>query len=168
MRTIMNKAVAIAVVMALILSAGPVCAYEGRGPEGMGKERYDRGGKFEKISENLGLSAEQKEQLKKDREATLAKTKELKEKIQAARKDLKAELEKPAPDMARVNGTVTQLKDLMGQQIQARVDKVISLRKILTPEQFKKMQDLIEEKKDQYKEKAGRMGRSRNMPRRRM
>jgi len=159
MKTIMKKMVAAAAVIGLILSAVPAYAYEGHGPEGTGEERYEKGGKFDKISEELGLSDEQKAALKKDREATFAKMKELRDKVQSARKELKAELDKETLDTARVNALVAQLKDLMGQQIQSRVDKVMSLRKILTPEQYKKMQGLIEEKKEGFKSKRGRMGR---------
>lgn len=164
MKTIMKKAVTVAAVMGLILSAVPAYAYEGCYMGEKGGKQYNKGEKFDKLSEELGLSAEQKELLKKDREATFAKMKELREKIQAARKELKAELDKETLDTARVNGLVAQLKDLMGQQIQARVDKVMSMKNILTPEQFKKMQQLIEEKKHEFKGRRRPMGRMRGEP----
>lgn len=110
---------------------------------------------FKKMSEELQLTPGQKEQLAKEREEFASKSKDLREKIQTARTGLKAELEKPVPDKAKVNSLVAEIKGMVGQQIQNRVDKVMAMKQILTPEQFSKMSASMKEHK-QHKDKKSR------------
>lgn len=110
---------------------------------------------FNKMASEIGLTADQKAALDKDREEFMVKSKDLKTKMKAAKKSLKEELDKAATDEAKVAGIVKELTDLSAQQIQYRVDKVMAMKKVLTPEQFTKMQESMKKHKGEMKGKRG-------------
>jgi len=100
--------------------------------------------KFDKLTEELGLTPEQETELKQQRSQFKAQKKELWGKIRAKKKELKEELEKPDVDRAKVDKIIGEIKDLTGQKLEARVNKIISMKSILTPEQFKKLKEKME------------------------
>jgi Spy/CpxP family protein refolding chaperone len=97
---------------------------------------------FKKMAEELKLTPEQKSQLDKQRDEFMAKTQVLREKIKTMRTALRQELDKPTSDKAHIDRLVTELKDAVGEQIRIKVDSVIALKQVLTPEQFAKMNEL--------------------------
>jgi len=150
MKKRMKKQVVMAVVAALVLWA--VGAWAGEGMR-CGKDdpaRFEHAQKMDKIIDELGLSSVQKDEIKKQRADFAAKSKELREKIRSTRSELKNELDKPTADKARLDGLTGDLKTLVGQQIQNRVDSVIAMKQVLTPEQFGKMKNLVEKRKKGY------------------
>ncbi|MCX5677698.1 MAG: periplasmic heavy metal sensor [Candidatus Omnitrophica bacterium] len=143
---------AVAVIAAVVLLQSGVYAEEaGNAAQNTAKKEAH----FNKMSEELQLTPQQKEQLAKEKEEFGSRSKDLREKIQAARTGLKTELEKPAPDKAKVDGLVAEIKNMVGQQIQNRVDKVMAMKQILTPEQFNKMKASMKEHKQNKHEKHG-------------
>lgn len=99
---------------------------------------------------DLDLTGEQRDKVKAHREETKKEMKALHDQMRAKRLELKAELDKPAPDNAKVAAITSELKNLSGQMIDSRVNSILSLKAILTPEQFKKMSDRMEKKKGQW------------------
>jgi len=154
MKTNMKGVLAVAVVATMVFAAAGAYAegWGGQGGKG-GKE-----GHFKKITEQLQLTPQQKAELDKQREAFMAKTKDLREKMRAVRTALKTELDKATPDKAQITGLIDQFKDLVGQQIQTRVDKVMAMKQVLTPEQYTKMTALREEHKAEWQKKKGEHG----------
>jgi Spy/CpxP family protein refolding chaperone len=143
MKTKMSKVLAVTIVAAMVLTISSAYAGEGwKGAEGKG----DREAYFKKMTAELQLTPQQKTELDKQREEFGAKTKDVRERINSARKALREELDKPTPDMAQINSLVGQIKDLTGQQLQAKVDKVLAMKKVLTAEQINKMKTLREER----------------------
>jgi len=106
----------------------------------------DKGKKFEKFNEELGLTPEQTEKLKEQRQEFSGKNKEVREKIRAKKEELKTELEKPVVNRAAVDNIINDVKNLTGEQLKSRVDKIMSMKSILTPEQFEKLQGKMREK----------------------
>jgi len=155
MNTEIGRSLAAAVVAAMVFSQSGVYAGETvNTPQDAAKKEA----RFNKMSEELQLTPQQKEQLTKEREEFASRSKDLREKIQTARTGLKAELEKPAPDKAKVNSLVTEIKNMVGQQIQNRVDKVMAMKQILTPEQFNKMKAPMKERKQYRRDKHEKHG----------
>ncbi len=156
MKTNMRKGLAVAVVVAMVFAASSAWAGEGwAGHKGEG----EKGEHFEKMTKELNLTPQQKAELEKERSATMPKMKELREKMRTAHAELKAEIDKPAPDTARLAAIVTELKNLTGEQIQMRIGKVLAMKKILTPEQSAKMKSVMEQKKKGFETKRGGKGR---------
>lgn len=148
-----DRTLALAVVITvMIFSQSGVYAGETADTEQYAAKREAR---FKKMSEELQLTPQQKEQLAKEREEFVSRSKDLREKIRSARAGLKAELEKSAPDKAKVNSLTAEIKDLVGRQIQNRVDKVMSMKQVLTPEQFNKMKASMKERKEDKRRKGG-------------
>jgi Spy/CpxP family protein refolding chaperone len=156
MKTKINRSLAMAVVALMVLSQA--CVYAGEeGNTAQGANNKEA--HFKKMSEELKLTPQQSEQLTKQREEFASKSKDLRDKMQAARTGLKAELDKPAPDKAAVDGLVAEMKNMTGQQIQNRVDKVMAMKQILTPEQFSKMGESMKDRKHEKGEKGDKRGK---------
>ena len=150
MKIRIGRVLAMSLVAAMLCSLPGAYAYEGGDtPKDEAKSKQH----FKKMTEELKLTPQQQAELTKNREEFVAKSKGAREKMSTARADLKAELDKAAPDTARVKSLIAEMKDLVGQQIQSKVDKIMAMKKVLTPEQFKKME---ESKKDWKHDKHGK------------
>jgi Spy/CpxP family protein refolding chaperone len=93
------------------------------------------------MGQSLNLTPKQKQQIQQQRSSDKQKIVELKDKMRAKRLELKSELEKPATDMNRINAIINEIKELTGQQLELRVNSILATKQILTPEQFKQLQD---------------------------
>ena len=152
MKTTIRRSMAMAVAAAMVLSATGLYAGDNWNSKQGGADREAR---FKKMTEELQLTPQQKEALDKDRAEFGSKSKDLRDKMQAARTSLKQELDKPTLDNGRIDALATELKALSGQQIQNRIDKVMAMKRILTPEQFNKMKSSMESHK---KDRQGKHG----------
>jgi Spy/CpxP family protein refolding chaperone len=61
--------------------------------------------------------------------------------MRQARQALRDELNKPGSDMAVVKKLAGELKNLQARQVDARVEGILDMKKVLTPEQFKAFQE---------------------------
>src|SRR3989338_10057816 len=102
MKTNIRYLAAVAVA-AMVFSQTGVYAGEAKntGADAGDKETY-----VKKISKDLRLTPQQEEELARDREEFISRSKGLKEKVRSARTGLKEELEKPAPDKVKVDSLV--------------------------------------------------------------
>ncbi|MFA5099422.1 MAG: periplasmic heavy metal sensor [Candidatus Omnitrophota bacterium] len=107
-------------------------------PEGdrakMGKDWESR---FNTIIKELNLTPEQQQAIGAQRSQDRARSQELRQKIKSARKEITAELDKEVTDTAKVDSLVAQMKELTGDRIEQQIQGIMSLKNILTPEQFK-------------------------------
>jgi Spy/CpxP family protein refolding chaperone len=71
---------------------------------------------------------------------------------------LSEELKKPEIDNAAVNRAVSGIKDAQGKFVDARVESFLSMKEVLTEEQFQKMIEI----KDRWIEKKGTRSRDRS------
>ncbi len=92
------------------------------------------------IAQELGLSANQKEQLSEQRFQEQYTRMETRNKIRLKELQLRHELEKDAINKESVDKIVAELKELQGDTIEQRVNSILKLKEILTPEQFEKLQ----------------------------
>ena len=139
------------VVAAMLFSSAPAHAWFFCGDSEKAMECTEE--RKEKFIKELGLTPEQEEQIKALRSGQKEKRGELWVKIQAKRLELKEELEKPTTDRARIDSIVTELKALMAEKLDQRVEGILSMKKILTPEQYEKFKEEIEVFKDGMKDK---------------
>lgn len=131
------------VIAAMFLLTSSLYAYHGdKECSKSGKEE-----KFEKLSDELGLTAKQNSQLKEQREAFKNRQKELMTKLRAKNKELGEELEKPKEDRTKIEKIISDIETLTGEKIRNRVDKIIAMKGTLTPEQFNKLQQKMEKKR---------------------
>lgn len=121
--------VALLVVVPLALAGGP------RGGEGRG----ERGPRWEKMAERLGLDEKQKVTVKGLFEQHRDEAESLREQLQVAREKVKAAwLDKNATE-ASVKAAHKEVHALQGQLAEQRVEFGFKLKKVLTPAQFEKV-----------------------------
>ena len=104
-------------------------------------ERMEK--KAQEIYAKLGLTDQQKKQLEDNRQKNRDQKKALFEKMHSLKEALNEELMKPSLDMGKVGEVQAQTKALQAQMSDARVNSVLEVRKILTPEQFVKFSSLM-------------------------
>lgn len=112
----------------------------GPGSKDWAKKRKER---FEKMKKDLGLSQKQEQELEAHKEKHRKEAQALREELRAKREAMKAELDKPSLDEARVTALNEELKVLQGKLADQRLRGILEVRKILTPEQFKKFHEHV-------------------------
>jgi len=145
MKTLMKRLVA--VTAAVVIALSPALVYAEHADEQC--ETGDKAGKEGRggFYKDLGLTPQQTSELKARREANAGKAKEVREQLKAKRAELKAEIERPTVDRARITALTTDIKSLTGQMIDQKVDNILAMKEVLTPEQFAKMQAKKHDKK---------------------
>jgi Spy/CpxP family protein refolding chaperone len=115
--------------------------------------------RMEAMEKDLGLSPEQKEKLKAHRQSHRQAAKALFEQLKAKRDALRQELEKPSVDDSRVQAIHGELKALHDKMADHRLAGILEVRKILTPEQFKKFSEKVHDRREKRGEGRGEHGR---------
>ncbi len=107
--------------------------------------------RIQRMHSELGLSSEQQRKLKAHRESKMQRHRAYREKIRAQRQALRAELQKPDIDRQRVNALHNEIKHLMNQSADDRLEGILEVREILTPEQYRAFM----KKKEEFKGRRG-------------
>ncbi|MBU4313138.1 MAG: Spy/CpxP family protein refolding chaperone [Candidatus Omnitrophica bacterium] len=145
------KHIVISAVVTLVVFSGVAayawpayCSGQEKGEEYAGK-------KTDNLTKELGLTPEQEEKIKALKTEQREAKKQLMDKIQSKKAELKEELEKATTNRARINSIVKELSALMEYKLEQRVESVLSMREVLTPEQYEK----FKEEKEHFKGKKG-------------
>ena len=99
--------------------------------------------KFNKVIKDLKLSPEQQKAITEQRAQDKANFQALREKTRALRDEIGKELDKADTDPAKVASLMAQMKDIAGERIEQQIKGILAMKKILTAEQFKKLNDEI-------------------------
>ncbi|MFC1666544.1 Spy/CpxP family protein refolding chaperone [Candidatus Omnitrophota bacterium] len=119
-----------------------------------GKERcFDPGEKevikgkmearFKEISKELNLTPEQEEQLKAHKTQNREGMKAFRHEISNKRKELREELQKQELDMEKINQLNNELKIIHSEMQDNRLEGILEVRNILSPEQYTKFRAFI-------------------------
>ena len=108
-----------------------------------------------KMHEKLGITDEQAQQLEEHRKQFKEQGKQYREQIKTKRQSLAEELKKDAVDEAKVHQIHEELKVIKDQAEDHRLQGILEVRQILTPEQFKEFSGMREKRKGKF----GRDGR---------
>ncbi len=101
--------------------------------------------KMLEVFKQLDLSTEQEEQLQAHRKSHRGQGKEFWENMKAKKEAIKNELQKEELNMENVYKIHNELKDLLIQKADHRLEGILEVRKILTAEQFRKFCELRKE-----------------------
>ncbi len=104
---------------------------------------------MERMMEELGLSEDQQQKLEANREAQIVIGKKLFKGFAEKQKELAEELEKESTNRSAINALAAHLKDIQGQMIDHRIDSVLAVKEILTPEQFQKFSKGVKSMRDE-------------------
>ena len=148
------------VVVSLSAAAMAMDKTEGAGPEKGARMGHEGHMDWQKDGDDkaLGLSDEQRTQMKALRTETRGKMEALRADIKSKRQALGQEMESVNPDRAKVDALLKDVSALEVQIGQDRIDNIFKVKAILTPEQFKKLSEIREKRKAEMKEKHGGKG----------
>ncbi len=122
------------------------------------KQRRDHRVTMPKMKEALGLTDEQVQQLDAQRNQQRGEIREHREAMQKLREEFKLETEKTEIDQEKIQSVHQQMKAIDNKMADYRVEGILQLRKILTPEQFKKFHELGREKNGKRGERREKRG----------
>ncbi len=92
----------------------------------------------EKMLEELGLTPDQQKKMEAHKERHMKAMKETRDMIRQKREEIRQALEQETVDLEAVRAVHQQIKDLLVKQEDARLEAILEVKKILTPEQFVK------------------------------
>jgi Spy/CpxP family protein refolding chaperone len=146
-----------AVVLVLCFNSMALAQSQGRE---LGKRGVARQENFDAIFKELNLSPQQEQKISDQRNQEKEQSQALRQKMAEVRSQLKQELDQPVPDKVKVYSLIADMKELIGKRMEQRVERIFSLKEILTPKQFK----LLNQKMGQFnfKKEGGREKISRN------
>lgn len=140
----------ISIIGMLIVSAFIAgSAFCEQGACSLGKDGARHAKKEAAIARELKLTAEQDKLLKEAKASHRAGMAELFKAMKAKRQELKTALAKPDATKEQVAPIAAEIKGLQAEMIDRRIDGIFEIKKILTPEQFQKLEEM---KKDCKKE----------------
>lgn len=103
-----------------------------------GQEKAPRVAKRERLLKALNLTEEQREAIK---DLTISSRKEninVTAKLKVARLDLMELMDEAKPDTKAINSKLNEITKLRATLMKNRIDHLLAMKKILTPEQWKK------------------------------
>ncbi len=142
-------------LLAGIFTASMAAAQEMPPPEHMGQHEpgaKDRTAMTEKIEKELGLSPEQKTQMEAIRTEFEGKQKAARTELKTKKDALKNLLDSEKPDRAKVDTLAAEINTLEGATMRTHIDHLFKVRAILTPEQFKKLEEFHKKHREEHKE----------------
>jgi len=147
----------VALVMISMFAAGTASADQGACAQG----DKDRAGHYKEktaaITAELKLTPDQEKRLNETKAAHRAEMTGLAGQLKAKRQELEAALTNPAATSQSVSPIATQIKALEAQMVDRRIDGILKIKEILTPEQYQKLQTMKGER--QNKEHGKRFGK---------
>ena len=121
-----------------------------------------RGGHYkerkEAIARELNLTSEQEKFLKDTKSAHRAEMAGLSQALKAKKQELQNALAKPGVTRQQVEPIAAEIKGIQSQMVDCRIDGILKIKTILTPEQFQKLQSKHEEWRKDGHMKASEKG----------
>jgi len=102
------------------------------------------GQRMQEIFSQLNLTEDQKKQLEANKKEHRAKMENAHQEMKIDKEALKNELMKPYLDMPRVKALHKQIKTLLSQMEDCKLNSILAVRGILSPEQFSKFVVLMQ------------------------
>ncbi len=113
-----------------------------------GGKMHQKGKIMAEAMDELNLTKEQREEIKKNKEAYRESGQEIREGMRSKRKELKRELDKWESDDGKINNLVDEIAELQKETLQNRIEGILSVKKVLTEEQFEELKQKLEVKKE--------------------
>ena len=113
-------------------------------------QKWHSGQRIQEIYSQLNLTDDQKKQLEANKQQHRAKMESARQEIKADKEALKEELMKPQLDMTKINAIHDQIKSLQYQMEDDKLNSILAVRAILTPEQFSKFVNLMHKHKQEH------------------
>lgn len=99
---------------------------------------------IERHKKNLELTEEQLTKIKSLRDTVKDTVQPFMEEMKKFNQEIREELKKEKMDKARIEELKKSIKDIQSKMLDQRIDHIISLKEILSPEQLQKLEELRE------------------------
>ena len=109
----------------------------------------------EQLYKELNLSDEQKKLLEDNKAQHRGQMKTLFERMKEKKDALRMELQKDKLDTGKITQMNNELKKVQAQLLDQKLEGILAVRKILTPEQFKKFSANMDEPREHFKHRKG-------------
>lgn len=140
-----------AVFAAAVLCSGVVYAQGPESGSAPSKEMMEKmNARRDQLYKELNLTDEQKKALEENKNRHREESKALFEQMRAKRDLMREELQKDKLDMGKINQLQNELKQSQSQMSDQRLQGILEVRKILTPDQFKKFMANMEDQKGRW------------------
>ena len=126
------------------------------GPQPKDAVAKKSGTKQQELYNDLGLTDQQRKLLDENRNRHREQAKALFTQMRQKMALLRQELEKNELNMQAVYQANNELKQLQAQMLDGRLERVLEVRKILTPEQFKKIEYKMNGRMERFKNRRER------------
>lgn len=117
------------------------------------KEKWEA--KRQELYKKLDLTDDQKKALEENKNQNREQTKALFQSIKDKKEQMRQELQSGQLNMDKINQLQNELKASQAQMLDSRLQGILEIRKILTPDQFKKFMAHMEEQKEHGKHERG-------------
>ena len=135
-------------IIVFSFAALPLAQAENPGPDGaLPKGHF--GQRIQEIYNQLHLTDDQKNKLEANKKQHRAEMESARQSMKTDKEALQAELMKPQLDMSKITALHDQIKDLLSQMEDDKLNSILAVRAILTPEQFTKFASLMHKHKKQ-------------------
>jgi Spy/CpxP family protein refolding chaperone len=115
-----------------------------------GSPKWREGQHFQGIFKQLNLTDEQKKELEANKKQNRERMQSTRQAMKTEKQALQGELMKPQLDMVKINAIHQQIKTLQSQMEDDKLNSILAVRAILTPEQFLKFTALIHKHKQEH------------------
>ena len=109
--------------------------------------------KRQELYKDLNLSEEQKNLLEENRKSHREEMKSILNQMKEKREAIRNELQKDELNIGRISQINNELKILSAQMLDGKLEGILKVRKILTPEQFKKFMTKIDQRQEHFSQK---------------
>jgi len=144
------------VVLVLMLLSVPVFCNAQDVLEDVGVDMrgsHHRGEIREKVIEKIGLTQKQQEQIKENREKNAPIVRKNHRQMKIKRLELQQEFDSENLNVEKIKNLASEIKTLHSEMIDQRVENIVSLRKILTAEQYRQLHQVERMRRMQHHKK---------------
>ncbi len=147
----MKKQTTTAIILSLLLSLS-VQAQNGQGRgNGEGKGKY-----HQQMIQELDLTEQQQKDMKALKESKPTDRKAKREEAKKHREELDELLRASSVDKNAIDNKIAEISKMTAEKMNARIDHLLEVKKILTPEQFNTFLDLKKEKMQNKRKGKGK------------
>lgn len=154
MRTICRLMLGVLFLVVFAVASALAQAPEG-GPAPDRKQEFRKQGedRMQELLKDLNLSDEQKKLLDEHRTKHREGMGTLRKNMRDLRQAMHQELQKQELDMNTINDLQGKMKETQTKILDYRLEGILAVHKILTPEQYKKFSEEMRKRKDDYRKK---------------
>ena len=140
------KKVLFGVIGLFVFTVLPLAHAENPGPDGSSPKLHS-GHWIQEIYSQLNLTDDQTKKLEANKQQHRARMEGARREMRVEKRALQEELMKPQLDMLKINGLHYQIKALLSQMEDIKLSSILTVRAILTPEQFSRFVNLMHQHK---------------------